>query len=178
MTKQETIKMIAVMKAAFPSWGSKLSQEEIRTSVEIWHEMLEEYEYIIVSGALKSIIATKKDFPPSIAEIIEKVQFLLSGGQKEISENEAWAMVRKALGNGMYGAKEEFERLPSDIQSVLREPATLRNWSQLDPTEVDTVVASNFMRSFKEVRKREKEFKALPSDIKQLISNTTLKMIE
>lgn len=177
MNREETLKLLTLIKVSYPMWAKDLRDSDAKAMVMLWEDMLGEYEFNIVQAALKSFLATSK-WPPSIAELIEKIQFILSGGQKEISENEAWAMVRKALGNGMYGAKEEFERLPSDIQSVLREPATLRNWSQLDPTEVDTVVASNFMRSFKEVRKREKELKALPSDIKQLIANTNIKMIE
>lgn len=173
MTKQETVKMIAIMKAAFPMWGSKLSPDELKTSVEIWNEMLGEYDYQMVSAAMKMLIAVKKDYPPSIAEIIEKIEFIRSGGQTDLSEIEAWSMVRKALSNGMYGAREEFERLPSEVQAVLREPATLRNWSQLDSSEVETVIASNFMRSFKEVKKREKEYKLIPNDVKALIENTT-----
>lgn len=177
MTKQETVKFISIVKASFPYWGSKLSPDELKVTVEIWAEMLGEYDFKIVMSAMKVIIATKKDFPPSIAEVIEKIQFLSSGGNTGLSEVEAWSMVRKAVANGMYGAKEEFDRLPKEIQIALREPATLKNWSQLEGDELDTVVASNFMRSYKEVKKRETEYKALPRDIKTMIEASTHKMI-
>jgi len=177
MTKQETIKLIMIIKASFPFWGSKLSPDELKVTVDIWTEMLGEYDFKVVMSAMKILIATKKDFPPSIAEVIEKVQFLSSGGDTGLSEVEAWSMVRRAIGNGMYGATEEFEKLPKEIQIAIREPATIKNWSQLEPDELDTVVASNFMRSFKEVKKRETEYKALPRDIKTMIEASTHKMI-
>lgn len=177
MNREETIKLLTLIKVSYPMWAKDLKESDAKAMVVLWADMLHEYEYDVVQAALKSFLATSK-WPPSIAEIIEKVRYIVTGGQMEISESEAWAMVRKALENGTYGAREEFDKLPSDIQKVLREPATIRNWSQLSPVEVDTVVASNFMRSFKEVRKREKEFWSLPNDIKQLISGTNVKMIE
>lgn len=176
MNRDETIKLLTLVKLSYPMWSKDLKDTDARAMVMLWGDMLGEYEFDIVQAALKSLLATNK-WPPSIAEIIEKAQFINSGGRQELSEIEAWSMVRKALGNGTYGAREEFERLPSEIQAVLREPATIKNWAQLEPTEIDTVVASNFMRSFKEVRKREKEYKALPGDVRTLIANTTNKLI-
>lgn len=178
MNKQETIKIISVMKAAFPFWGTKQTEGEIRTAVEVWNEMLKDYDYNLIAATMKALIAIKKDFPPTIGEVIEKASFIKNGGNNELTEVEAWSLVRKALGNGMYGCKEEFEKLPKEVQSVLREPATIRTWSQLDPSEIDTVVASNFMRSFKVVSKNKKEHEALPQEIKNMIEETKIKLLK
>lgn len=175
MTRDEVIKLLTLIKASYPVWAKELKQQDASTMIMLWSDLFEEYDFTIMQVSLKSHLLTSK-WPPSVAELVEKYMMLTQ--PQKMSEGEAWAMVRKAISNGMYGAREEFERLPKDIQIVLREPATLKNWSQVELEEVDTVIASNFMRSYKEVRKRESDYNALPSDIKAMISGITTKMIE
>jgi hypothetical protein len=178
MNKQETVKLISVIKVAFPFWGSKLSQEELKMTVELWHDMLNEHEYPVVMSAIKTIIAIKKDFPPTIAEVIEKCQYLLSGGNTGFTEVEAWALVKKAIRNSAYNCIGEFEGLPDVVKKAIRRPEVLRDWSQLETSEVDTVISSNFMRSYKVALKDHKEYQQVPQSVKNLIDGMAAKMIE
>ena len=84
---------------------------------------------------------------------------------------EAWSLVSKALRNGYYGAAEEFNNLPPLVQKAVGSPDNLRNWSQTDVKAIETVIQSNFMRSYVAIVKREYEIKKMPADVQALIEN-------
>ena len=46
--------------------------------------------------------------------------------KNQLSEAEAWAMVSKAARNGLYGAREEFEKLPEDVKQAIGTPDQLK----------------------------------------------------
>lgn len=73
MTKEETIKIMAILKAAYPTYYKDQTKEEAAMSVGVWQATLIEYDYKSVSAAIKEIIKTMK-YPPSIAEIIDKIE--------------------------------------------------------------------------------------------------------
>lgn len=87
---------------------------------------------------------------------------------REMTEQEAWALVSRALTNGYYGAKEEFAKLPSAVQATVGDPEQLREWAAMDRATVQSVVASNFQRSYRDKAKHEREFAALPEEVKSL----------
>ena len=86
-----------------------------------------------------------------------------------MTEQEAWALVAKAIRNGTWGAKEEFEALPPQIQRIVGSPTQLSDWAKMDSDSVHSVVASNFQRSFRAKVKADKEYAALPSEVKLAI---------
>lgn len=106
--------------------------------------MLEEYPAAVVTGAVKALIAVNK-FPPAIAEVIEMIGTLTKPG--ELGEIEAWGLVKTAIRNSAYHSIEEFEKLPVAIQTTLGSPSVLKEWAMSEDGSVETVVASNFMRS-------------------------------
>jgi hypothetical protein len=100
-----------------------------------------------------------------------------------MTEQEAWGYVAKALSRSGYYAQEEFEKLPEQIQRVVGSANQLRDWAMVDNDTLQTVVASNFQRSFRARAKNDKEYLAIPSGIRQTIEQLTqgkpiLKQIE
>jgi len=168
MNKAETIKIVMILKATYPNWAKEQSKDEISMMVSIWNEMLIDYNYEIVQSAIKALLASSK-WPPSISQVIEKIKFIQSGGKREMSEQEAWSLISKAISNSSYNASQEFEKLPKQLQDVVRTPQQLKNWALMDSDTVQSVVSSNFMRSYKAVVKNDREFEALPSDVKSQI---------
>lgn len=166
MTQQEMAKLIALVKVAYPQFYKDINTEEAKQMVALWWVMLADYSYAEVSRAVKTLIATSK-YPPSIAEIIEKIQLLTN--PPELNDIEAWAMVKTALRNSYYNSKLEFDNLPTGIQKALGNHTTLREWAMIDGEALDTVVASNFMKSYRTTRKRNKELAMLPNDIKEFM---------
>lgn len=116
-----------------------------RYSVEMWHTLLKEIPYEMLAQAVKEYMLTEK-FPPTPADIIQRVRKTVV---KELNEEEAWALVRKAICNGNYHAQEEYDKLPKIVQKAVGSPDNIRNWAQTDLRSLDTVIASNFARVYK-----------------------------
>ncbi|WP_434302596.1 replicative helicase loader/inhibitor [Clostridium botulinum] len=177
MTPEETIKILSIIKAAYPQWAKDLKASDAKMMVTLWNDMLQDYEYNLVQVAIKKVIATNK-FPPSVAEVIESINYITSGGKSEMTEIEAWGLVRKAIKNSAYNAEEEFNKLPPRIQQAIGSHNILHNWSQESVNGIETVIGSNFMRSYKQTVIRNKEEKQLPQSIKSLLGSIGNKMIE
>lgn len=84
-----------------------------------------------------------------------------------MTEQEAWGLVANALKNSAYHSEQEFAKLPPEIQSVIHDPAQLKAWA-IDDNFNESVVSSNFMRSYRARAASIREFKALPEDVKRL----------
>ena len=107
MTRKEIISILAVLRAAFPNFYRDMGRKELEGIVSLWEDLFRDDPANLVCGAVKALIATKENsFPPTIGEVKAKMQKILS--PHEMTEQEAWALVSKALTNGYYGAKEEF----------------------------------------------------------------------
>lgn len=168
MTREETIAVLAVLRAAYPSFYRDYSKQSLEDIVSLWHSMFSAQPANVVMAAVKSLIATRTvGYPPVIGEINKEIQKLMT--PEPMSETEAWSLVSKACRNGLYGAEREFAKLPPVIQSVLRTPDTLRRWAQMNTDELESVVASNFMRSFRQKSARETELEMLPPDIREAL---------
>ena len=168
MNREETIKILSVLRGAYPGFYRDIGRQEAEATISLWGSMFEEEPYELVGAAVKAFIAgDSKGFPPAIGQIKERVRKLTSG--PEMTEAEAWSYVSKALRNSAYGSEEEFRNLPPEVQAVVHDPGQLREWAMLDAEEVQTVVSSNFQRSFRAKQAAAKEYMALPSDVKRLM---------
>ena len=173
MTKQETAKLIAMLKEYYPR---DYESTDIVSRVNAWHVILQDYDYKEATAALLAFVATDlKGFAPTAGQIIDKMQFINST-VNELTENEAWALVSRATRNGYYKAEEEFNRLPEQVQRVVGNPAMIKAWSQLPAEEVETVIQSNFMRSYRARIKNDREFEALPSNVRTFIEDKLQKL--
>lgn len=172
MTREETLGIMAVLSAAYPTFYRKSSPEDTKAAVALWAEMFKDDPASVVTAAVKALIKTRVEgFPPTIGEVAAKIAELTRPG--EFSEMEAWAMVEKACQNGLYGYLEEYDRLPPVIQKTLGSPSQLKEWALMEPGQLHTVVASNFMRSFRTMQKREREMSMLPADVKAMLSGVS-----
>ena len=84
----------------------------------------------------------------------------------------AWGLVSKALRNGTYGAVEEFNKLPPLVKQAVGMPDNLKNWATSDYQTIETVIQSNFLRTYETVVKRANEINRMPDNIKSLIEKT------
>lgn len=167
MNKTETAKIMAVLKAAYPQYYKDKSKQELEQAVELWQDMFDSEPYAEVAAGIKAFMTSEtKGFPPSIGQVKERIASL-TRPQYAMTEQEAWSFVKKALRNSAYGYLEEYEKLPETVKAVVGSPSVLREWGQVDMRELDTVVASNFMRSYRERVQHEREYAALPESVKQ-----------
>jgi len=165
MTYDETLSIMAVLKAAYPNFYRDMKRSEAEGIVSLWTEMFKDEPAEIVAVAVKAhIVNDKKGFPPHIGAIKEAI--LKIKRPDEMTEMEAWALVDKATRNAKYGAREEFEKLPPLIQRLVGSPNQLREWAMMESDKVASIVSSNFQRSFRARATSEREFLALPADVR------------
>lgn len=126
--------------------------------VTVWHQALCDYPLEVVKLAVNHIISTSK-FPPVIADVVERINKITK--KPELTEVEAWGYVKNALRNSLYNSLEEWEKLPEAVRSAVT-PELLKDWAMLGFEEVDTVIQSNFMRSYKVKAKTREELQVLP----------------
>ena len=165
VTRDETIELLMMVQAAFPNY----KPPDKTVAVNTWFMMLADYPYQQVQMALKAYIATATSgFAPSIGQIIDKMQMINSHAEQ--NEMEAWSLVSKALRNGNYKSREEFEKLPDLVKEAVGSPENIHNWAQSDIKSIESVIQSNFIKSYRLVVSRQKEIQKLPKEIKTMIS--------
>ena len=184
MTREETIKIMSVLKVAYPNYYRDMKKNDAERTIDLWAEMFKDDSVEIVVAAVKAHIATdEKGFPPHIGAIKNAIVKLTKPPEMEMTEMEAWALVRRAI-HGSYmeewsrkfwkgsddrrvSAQYEFDRLPPLLQRIVGGPEQLAEWNKVDDDTINTVIQSNFMRSFRERGAKEREYMALPSDVKR-----------
>lgn len=180
MTRQETLILMSTLRAAYPQYYSKQGMEDAKAAVNLWHMMFADDDAQLVAAAVKAFIATDtKGFPPVIGQIKAKLDMILreAYGCGELTPMEAWAKVQKAIRNSAWHAQEEFDKLPDTIRAVIVGPSALRDYAMMDSETVNSVVASNFQRSFTARRDHVTEMRMLPADVKEFISTEQFKAI-
>lgn len=154
MTRDETKELLMTINAVYPNF--KVKPEQMTFTINAWHTVLEEYPAEMVNAALQVYIKTDNGgFAPSVSQIIGAMQNVRH--QEELTEGEAWLMVKKAMNGSAWYAQENFDKLPELVQKAVGSPTVLRQWAMTDSDEVNTVIMSNFQRAYKAELSR-KEF--------------------
>jgi len=171
VTRQEALAIMAMLKTAYPNFYKDLSKEDINATVNLWATMFSEESIQVVTEAIKALICTLK-YPPTIADVKEKIAMIKQ--PLMMTEMEAWQRVKAAI--SYYNASENFEELPPILQKVVGSPNTLREWALMDGEVVNSVIQSNFMRSYKAKVAQQKEYAMIPSSTKQLIAGLSQRL--
>ena len=175
MPRQEALAIMAMLKTAYPSFYKDFSKDELTAAVNLWATMFSQEPIQVVTEAIKALMCTLK-YPPTIADVKEKIELLTQPAR--MTEMEAWHLVKKAMNTSDFVSA--FRSLPPEIRRIVGSPDQLKEWAYMDIETVNSVIQSNFMRSFKVVAEREREFTKLPESAKQLMieASKNLKMIE
>ena len=169
--KDDFMKLVTVLRAAYNS--EKFMPD--RQSAMVWYEMLKDIDYpVLMQGCYKLIQSSP--YPPTIADIRASCASLQA--VERLSDLEAWAMVRKALSNGVYGAEAEYNKLPPLVQEAVGTPANIREMAQADMESVATVFQSQFLRAYRAEVQRATDMAKLSPKIRTLLEGTAATMIE
>ena len=175
MTRQETGIIMDILATAYPRFYAGPDAPDPEKAVALWAEMFAEDDVAIVAAAVKALIATDdKGFPPHIGAVKAKVRQITQ--PSGMTPQEAWNLVAKAIRNSAYDSREEYDKLPKEIQRLVGSPNQLRDWATMDSDTVHSVVASNFQRSFAARQKADNDFKALPRDVQAMIGTVAERM--
>ena len=169
MNKDETSDTLAILMAVYPN-----SFKHIRTEIDqnilidLWARVFKDWSYADVSNAVDSIISTNTSgFAPAPGLVMERL--IKNTSAPEMTEMESWQLVFKAIKNSAWHSREEFNKLPPVLQNSVGSPEMLQSWAEMPPDTVQSVVQSNFMRTFRSRTAQDREYLALPEEVKNKI---------
>lgn len=164
MTISEFSKIVAALKTVYTAPGFVPNEQ----ALDMWYRLVgKNNDYQTMSVAAQMYMTTGK-FPPTPADILECAS-KLKAESSYLSEQEAWATVSKACSNGIYGYREEFYKLPPTLQKAVGTPQTLHDWAVVDSADFQTVIQSNFLRSYRAALERQKEIDKYPPKLQKMI---------
>ena len=168
--------MLGLLKSAYQTFYRAMSPEDAKNTLDLWAEMFADDDVRVVKLALKKLIETHQGYPPDIAALKAKIREVVVAATGEPSDEELWRMLRKAAGNGYYGAREEFDKLPRVVQRYLGSPSALRDLSQIDERTLDTVTHGQFLKQIVSLRERQEFADSLPEPVKAAVGKLYGKM--
>ena len=170
MTDHEIGRLVYAVRGTYPKYYANMGAEDLKGLSMAWALVLGEYDFAIASRAVQLYLTNDtKGFPPSPGQIVDTIHKITNPQLLEMTATEAWALVRKAIRNGYYGAEEEFAKLPTACQRAIGSPSNLREIAQLDIDQVETVEQSHFIKAYNTQVARERETAKMPSDIRALV---------
>ena len=167
MTIKETVSVFAILSAAYPYFYKSIrnDDEQTKTAVALWHEMLADYDINIVKIALKRLIAVHKEYPPTIGQLLESI--MVVGGHAAPDADEVWSEITDALGSyGFYGTNEAMAQFSPFALAAVK----ALGWSTLCLSETPEANRAHFLRIYPTIKARHEQNHILPKDVRTFIA--------
>lgn len=168
MTREETVKILSSLRAAFPNGYRNMDKADYLAIIEVWLDQFKSDSYEAVNRAVRSLIATStSEWPPVIGAIKEEMSKQMSAVP---SEDEAWLAVRKACRNGLYNSEKEYKKLHPAVQAALGGAWQIKEWANCSDADMDRISYS-FKKSYRFIKETEIRAEKLPEDVKAFVNN-------
>lgn len=168
MKKTETVNCIQYLDAAYPLAYKRFDKEKFENLIAVWYNTFSEYPVEMVMVGIQGYISTDTSgFPPSPGQVIKVIQDLTA--ERETNSMEAWAIVKRAVNSPRDRLEETFRSLPPLIQRVIGGHHQLMSWGNVSEEEFETVIQSNFMRTYETEKRRQKQIDMLPERIRRMM---------
>lgn len=163
MTLSETARVIGEIQELWPSF---LNGRVLEKTTTLWQRIFANDSMKDVRVAVLAYASNdEKGFPPPIGALKSYIHKMHDDSP---NEQEAWQVVRKAIGNSSYHSVEEYDRLPDAVKRYVARPQFLRDCADMDVDQLDTVVASQFMKTYRAEKARAAEVQKMPVAIQGL----------
>lgn len=163
---------VGKLKAYYPRYYTKLTDNEINMLAESWTELTEDITIDIMLICLKRHASTNK-WPPTIADI--RQDFTNMTGNNAIDEGQAWLLAKKYqkrnyFGPGVVVEEKDNTDIPHEIQQVVKQIG----FEAMMMSDNENVMRSNFLNIYKTIKQRIKIDNQVPkflksSEIKKLL---------
>lgn len=170
MTRDEIKRLLMTIKNAFPN--AKIEADT--DMVDVWEATIGDLEFIEAAAALKAYIQQDTTgFAPTIGQLRGKRYDLIAS--KDMTAEEAWSYVVKAVRNSAYNAEEEFAKLPND--RTRRAVGGVERLSSLAMSEdgLDYAHAA-FVRAYNGEAQRDKERGQMSPDLIAFVDRTMARL--
>lgn len=131
MTRDETAKLLAAMRATYPN----LHFEDPTLALDAWWRILEQDDGQMIMDAFSVYARTDSSgFAPSPGKLHSMIASRLEPG---LTNGEVIGILTMASRNGNYGFQEEFNKLPPLLQKAVGSPSVIRNWGSMETTQLE-----------------------------------------
>lgn len=168
MNDRDTKRILAMIEA---NWQPVRNQQ---AAIELWAASFRDDPAELVEAAVMALIQTSDmSFRPTVGMVRRKMADIVFG--EKLSETEAWLLIKGTFHEAqeepetLGGARRAWAKLPEDLQKLVS-PRQLLDWNGLDSSQLDGVIQSNFMRSYRETRERQYSKQALMKTTGESIS--------
>lgn len=178
MTRDDTLSMLSLLKAAYPSFYAKMNQRDAIGVVDLWSEMFADEDVNVVKVALKTLIETHNGFPPDIADVKAEIKRIVAAATGAKTDAELWAQLEEAVTKHSayaHECNEAFKKLDPIVQSYVGSPSALHDMGMGDSKTFHTVTRGLFMKALPAMRQRIEYAAALPPGVKEHILALTKK---
>lgn len=170
MTREDIIKMLAVMKVAWPRFYAELKPSEAETAVNLWHTVLQPYPPDVVNAAMQQTIQ-ESPYPPSISDICTRINKMRAALGNGPTPESLWAALSKAASNGFYNAEDEFKALPEICRRFVGGPSALKAMAMMEDETFQSVTRGQFLRLAKGALEREETLAMIPAGIREALTD-------
>lgn len=172
MTREDTIKLLSVLRTAYPQFYRGISKDEAYNTISLWSKMFQNENTDIVNSAVLSFIeCDSSGFPPTVGQIKEKCRLIKGTSRATKTPMQAWDEVVRAIPKALYEIDKAWSMLSPLTQKAIGSKAVLKEWEALPIAQFETVVASNFRKSYEILMNEEEEYAKLPENVKVLVDS-------
>ena len=173
MTKKEFLVIVKGLKSVYSDPKFLAGKD----AIDVWYGLLCDLPYQVLSLATQKYMM-QEQYPPTIAGLRKKAAEITAPVHEDMSELEAWSLVRKALGNSAYNAESEFDKLPELCQKAVGNAANLHEMALMDTDTVNSVEQSHFIRNYRAALDRKRADAQVSPGIMQLIQKAKTEALE
>lgn len=119
MTRQEALKILAVLRVAYPNSYRGLGEDMASAMAGLWTSQFANMPYSVVSLAVERLIS-KSTFPPTIAEVNDELRSLWAEATTLLSMHEQsyeWEMLEHRLNESTVKTLKTIEEATSPMRS-------------------------------------------------------------
>lgn len=148
MTKRETIKLLAVLNAAYPNFFKDMDKQQKMAQIELYQSRFKDTPVEIVAVALERYIDTNT-YPPTIAGLKAIIADYQDGNKIDELWKEAWAAIC---------GRCKFEKL-SDSNKIFFGSQSAIDDIGLDTKTIQSVIKGQHLKRIKEILRIEESRK-------------------
>jgi hypothetical protein len=164
MTRRDAVEILTIIQTAYPAYNPP----DTEIAIGLWIDAFNETPAQTVKTAVKTYIMGDHEFAPNPGNINTLIYNMNT--IHEDTPEELWAKyVRPAIRDALYHSEERFEKFPLDLQKVIAAPRVLSGWASMSTETVDSVIYSQFLKSYRGYMSEKRRQNAYPPEIRAKI---------
>ena len=153
--------LMGVIKLGYPRFYEGF--DDMDGAVDMWASMFVDYPYeLVLEGYRRFANSDTKGYPPVIGQIMHEINEIRQPAADIPSESEAWEQVKRAISNGLYHSRTEYDKLHPILRRVVGSPDAIWRWANMEEEFVDMNIRPMICRSYKQYADAETRDRLLP----------------